>query len=642
MTKESEATESAPSGNAMATSLALGAAVQNERVAAKAEAFLEEQTAVVRLQKEQMQEEADIHRWSLRIRHISDVMKVAFELSVAFIVLALAVGISAAIWNAANDTGVAIQAFSVPPDMAAKGITGEVVAAKLLDRLSSLQAQTASNRAPSSYANNWGNDIKVQIPDTGVSIGELNRYLRSWLGHGTHISGEIYRTNSGIAVTARAGSDTSPTFQGKEADLDNLIQQAAEAVYRSTQPYRFAVYLDSHNRVAEARMIYDQLLVTGSRDDRAWAYIGLDNQLLVKGDYAGGTADLLRAIAIDPQLYLAYENLANNESTLQHDERQLAFEKEAIEIGESGANSSMDPANIEVRILQDKAGLVSTLGDFDAEIGYDRSIEKLPDRSSLENAYEGDVGACGALHDAGCVEAALQALPPVSNPLVMIGRTANQQFANVLMEKWQLANKESSSILLSIAKLGSQAQIFLTRSEYPFVAFIDANLGDFKGAHATIDKTPADCVACLRLRGRIDALEHRWAAADYWFRRAVAAAPSVPFGYTDWGQMLLMKHDADGAIAQFTQAQAKGPHYADPLEMWGEALMLKNRSDLALAKFAEADRYAPNWGRLHLKWGEALLYSGNAVLAKKQFARAAQLDMPPNEERELSQVSTSR
>jgi hypothetical protein len=330
-----EEAENAGGTSAAAISMALGAAAQNERVAAKAEAFLEEQTAVLRLQKEQMQEEADIHRWSLRIRHFSDVMKVAFELSVAFIVLALAVGIGAAIWNAARNKGVVIEAFSVSPDLAARGLTGEVIAAKLLDRLSSLQAQTNSNRAPSSYANNWGNDIKVQIPDTGVSIGEFNRYLRSWLGHETHISGEIYRTDSGIAVTARAGSDTSPTFQGKEADLDKLIQQAAEAVYRSTQPYRYAVYLDAHDRAADAKAIYEQLLVNGSAEDRAWAYVGLDNQLVTKGGFAGGTTDLRRSIAIEPQLLLAYENMTNNEGTLQHDEQALIASKQAVAVGQA-------------------------------------------------------------------------------------------------------------------------------------------------------------------------------------------------------------------------------------------------------------------------------------------------------------------
>ena len=54
--------------------------------------------------------------------------------------------------------------------------------------------------------------------------------------------------------------------------------------------------------------------------------------------------------------------------------------------------------------------------------------------------------------------------------------------------------------------VGRQGQVFLQHTEYPFLAFTDGNLGDFKGAHATIDKTPADCVVCLRLRGRINAL----------------------------------------------------------------------------------------------------------------------------------------
>ena len=72
--------------------------------------------------------------------------------------------------------------------MAARGLTGQVVAARLLDRLSQMQTETVSNRAASSYANNWGDDIKVEIPETGVSIGQLYDYLRRWLGHETRIS----------------------------------------------------------------------------------------------------------------------------------------------------------------------------------------------------------------------------------------------------------------------------------------------------------------------------------------------------------------------------------------------------------------------------------------------------------------------
>jgi len=157
-------------------------------------------------------------------------------------------------------------------------------------------------------------------------------------------------------------------------------------------------------------------------------------------------------------------------------------------------------------------------------------------------------------------------------------------------------------------------------------------------AHRHADTMPADCYACLDAHGVLAATERNWGAADWWFARAVAAAPSIPFAYAEWGQSLLARGRADEAIAKFTMANVKGPHFADALEGWGEALMVKNQSHLALAKFAEAEKYAPNWGRLHLKWAKALAFSGDKDEAKAQFARAAALDLTPSEKSELAKV----
>jgi tetratricopeptide (TPR) repeat protein len=176
---------------------------------------------------------------------------------------------------------------------------------------------------------------------------------------------------------------------------------------------------------------------------------------------------------------------------------------------------------------------------------------------------------------------------------------------------------------------------FLPTTTDPLLAYAEAKLGHIAAAEARIAATPADCDPCLRARARIAALEGQNARADWWFDRAARAAPSIPFAYADWGQALLGRGDADGAIAKFTLANKKGPHFADPLEMWGEAFMAKNRSDLALAKFTEAEKYAPNWGRLHLKWGEALFYAGKKDDARKQFAQAASLDLTQAEKAEL-------
>ena len=163
--------------------------------------------------------------------------------------------------------------------------------------------------------------------------------------------------------------------------------------------------------------------------------------------------------------------------------------------------------------------------------------------------------------------------------------------------------------------LGFSAEILRERLTWPYAAYAMAKLGDFKGAHALIDKTPTDCFVCVRTRGDIDAAQKNWGGADYWFANAVHQAPSIPLGYFDWGKLLLAKGDLDGAIAKFAAAHDKGPHFADPLEMWGEALIAKNRSDLALAKFAEADTIRAQLGPPASQMGRG------AALVRRQTRR---------------------
>ena len=173
----------------------------------------------------------------------------------------------------------------------------------------------------------------------------------------------------------------------------------------------------------------------------------------------------------------------------------------------------------------------------------------------------------------------------------------------------------------------------------PFLALAHARLGDFAAAERAIAPTPGDCYPCLIARARIAGLAGQRARAAYWFAKADAAGPSLPFASEAEGRALLDRGQSDQAIAEFTVANRRGPHFADPLEGWGEALVAENRSRQALAKFEEAEKYAPNWGRLHLKWGEALVYAGKSADAKAQFARAAALDLTPAEKSELAKAS---
>jgi tetratricopeptide (TPR) repeat protein len=243
------------------------------------------------------------------------------------------------------------------------------------------------------------------------------------------------------------------------------------------------------------------------------------------------------------------------------------------------------------------------------------------------------------LHDGGCFRDVVAGLPTVPDESIAhLAREGATQVADSGLERWLDIVAIEPWMKARFAKLGVRGSIFLVRNELPLVALAHAKLGDLKAAHAAIDRTPLDCVSCLRSRGNIDAQEGHWRGAQYWLKRAVAGSPSLPFAYRDWGAALLREGRYDDAIAKLTLANEKGPHFADPLEMWGEALIREDRSDLALEKFAEADKYAPNWGRLHLKWGEALLWSGKRDDAQKQFAIARGLDLTPSEESQLARV----
>ncbi|HXC56082.1 MAG TPA: hypothetical protein VNU97_12365 [Rhizomicrobium sp.] len=604
----------------------------------RADAFLEQQTHLARLQVAREAREEKLRGWAQFVEYASAVMKLAFEFVVALIVIAVAVALGAAVWSASHDNGLVVEAFSVPPDLEQRGLTGEVVAGKVLDRLSDLQAQTNSNRASASYVNNWGNDIKVQIPETGVSIGQFYRYLAAWLGNETHISGEIYRDAQGLAVTARVAGAPAATVHGADAALDTLIRQAAEAVYKSTQPYRYAVYLDAHNRVPEAQAIYQSLLNGGALEDRAWAYIGLASEHAATGDFAGGDVLLKRAIAIKPDVLLPYDNLANNEGTLQHDEQALFWLRQALALEARGRDTSMAMADFTVHELQDQSSLVQSFGDFLAAQRVNGQILALPDRSSWENARDNDLGLCAALHDAVCFDALLAALPQTHDSNAALNRLFNSQLGEVLLGRSSEALALGDEIVPMLSKLGPVAAIFITRNENTIVATADAERGDFKSAQALVDAMPMDCAVCLRVRGRVAMLRGDRRAAEAWFVRAAAFAPSIPQVFTDWGEMRLRLGDPGGAIAKLAIANQQGPRFADPLEMWGEALIAQNRSDLALAKFTEAARNAPNWGRLHLKWGEALLWSGDKAGAQAQFAIAATLDLSPADKMMLAHV----
>ena len=628
--------------------MALNAAMSG--ASEEARTLLRKQAQLVDLQIEELRREDKLRHWSLRIRHVSDLMKLTFELSMATIVLALAVLIGTAIWRAAHDHSLVIESFSVPADMATRGITGQAVAAQLQDKLTAMQNETDSARPADSYTNNWGSDIKVQIPDTGVSVGEFYRMLAAWFGHQTHISGEIYRTPGGLAVTVRARGDSGDTIQGSERDLDALMQKAAESVYARTQAFRYASYLGGHPALNKGQVdqILQKLAESGSPRDRIWAYMGIGTHAEFS-DPLHAPEIQARAIPLAPRFALPYQNISAEDSGLGHDEMALAAGQKAVDLLANG-DGEMSVRASTISLPSGRAAVAELTGDYDEAERRNVETTLVPDYAHIAEFARWSMADDRALlHETGAARNAWNSLPV---PNVRIGAVNYGIFEIGFLydlKDWKAVIEKTARFESFLKKTGNTppytpafAPVTLSRRIWPYTAAALAHSGDMKGALALIAKTPLDCDLCVRMRGNIAALNHDWNGAEHWFAMVSSRTPSIPFADSDWGAMLMARGDLDGAIAKFKSANGKGPHFADPLEMWGEAFIAKNRSDLALAKFEEADKYAPNWGRLHLKWGEALSWSGDKPGAAKQFAQAAHLGLTAAEKAERTAMRAAR
>jgi len=614
--------------------------------------LIDKQSAIADLQIEDMRREDKLRHWSLWVRHTSDVMKLTFELALALIVVAIVALICTTIWQAEHDNSLVIEAFSVPPDMAARGLTGEAIAAQVQDKLARLQDATDTSRPANSYAGNWGDDVKVQIPDTGMSIGEFYRLLVSWFGHQSRISGEVFRTPQGLAIAVRTTSQAGDIARGTDTNMDALVEKAAEAIYARTQPYRYANYLVSVAPAvnsARARAIWEQLALTGAPLDKAWSYMALGT-FLERTDPLRAPDVQRKAIPVVADFALAYQNIAGEEQNVGHDEAALRAWRKDIGILSDGNGGMTDTAR-NVSLPAARAAEMDLQGDFSQAQSEYEIAAGLPDYAGIGRiGRRTEVYDAASLHDyARAAQLSSQLPKPVfPQPLqyflqTLVDISDVRIFASVHDWAAVLAKRADLEILLGPERKPPFTQPFadqtLSRQVWPYAARTLAHLGKMPVALALIAKTPRDCYLCVRVRGELDAMRDNWKGAAYWFTEATAQAPSIPFAYTDWGAMLLAKGDPNGAIAKFKLANQKGPHFADPLEMWGEALIAKNRSDLALAKFEEADKYAPNWGRLHLKWGEALWWSGDKTGAQKQFAVASGLDLKSSEKSELARIS---
>nr|QQZ49170.1 hypothetical protein JKL49_18805 [Phenylobacterium glaciei] len=175
--------------------------------------------------------------------------------------VAVAGALAAMAWQASRSDGLVVEAFSAPPALVSRGATGEVVARGVLDRLGELD-RAANSLQSVRIADAWTQDTKIEVAQTGVSLDDVQRLLRRWLGHETYLTGEVVQTATGVRITARTGVGRTVTAEGSAEQLPELARQTGEALFRQARPVQYAEFLVREGRWTEAKPLLAQVLQT--------------------------------------------------------------------------------------------------------------------------------------------------------------------------------------------------------------------------------------------------------------------------------------------------------------------------------------------------------------------------------------------
>ena len=546
-------------------------------------------------------------------------IKAVRDLSIAATVFLLLAAVGAMVWSARQANEVVLQAFVVPPERAAEGLTGEAVAGELLDRMGAIQTKAeASTVFSKTEARGEGETVRVEIPQTGVSLGEVERYLRQRLGRQTIVSGALRRRGDRLLLTVRASGSPGRTLEGTEAELPALLQTAAEAVLQDTQPLRLTGYLVGEKRFAEAEAVLRPLLASGPNEERSQAYMAMTTIFFSSQRLEEARSAVRQAVRLNRSgASLAYLGAAEG-ALGRHEASLSAITSARAAFRRPGGGDALSPV---VRETADPVMLQWMQGytrDYTDAVKNNQNAAAIAARLGDEQSRR------FSLWNAAQYAAAGRDLPLARRLSADLPRTEETLLNRNFLEFETAAALEDWPSAL-------RASLAIPNDGPPEFVALDARYLALSGRMPEAAELAAglrnDCYPCLIVRGELAAWSGDAPASDRWFAEAVRQGPSLPSAHSAWGQARLARGDLPGAIRMFREAQARGPRWADPLKFEGDALARQGDHRAALRRYEAALDRAPNWGGAHLAAGRALAALRRPQQATEAWRRALRLDL---------------
>jgi hypothetical protein len=203
----------------------LDAAQADPELRPHAAAFFDAQTRLIADQRHHLH----IQLRQLHLRTLGEAFKVALQGLVALAVVGLIVGVVLEVRAAVSDHGLVVDGFTAPPALAARGLTGEALADDFLGRMAAIRRQSNAKSVTltDDVRSGGGEALKVELPETGLSFDQVDRFLHGWLGHARRLNGRVRETAPGqVAVDIDLSGADPISVEGSMAELDSLLPLA--------------------------------------------------------------------------------------------------------------------------------------------------------------------------------------------------------------------------------------------------------------------------------------------------------------------------------------------------------------------------------------------------------------------------------
>jgi tetratricopeptide (TPR) repeat protein len=587
--------------------------------------LIEAQTAAVAMQNRLTEADLGHRGWQVRTERVTAMLRLLLAVAGA----AILAGTLALIWSASRSRNVVIEPFDVPPALARQGLDGRVVAGRVLDTLSAVQAATRAPGAQRRVSGAWSGDIAVKVPQTGVSIGEIDRLLRRLLGSDTHISGDIVDLGGGrLALTVRGDGVAAKTFEGPPSELPATTARAAEYAFGEAEPLRLIRFLYQNGRSPEAEGVLARYYPRAPADQKPDLLNMWGNVMwgLRRPDEA---AERFRmALALKPTRWGSRSNLVGVLMVAGREQDTPGVMAEARRAA-AAAPGSEKPKADEFQYF------TIPVEDWGRNLaGYEASAAQV--QGGIFGSIAGPMMAYAAarLHDYGGARRHLLESDPddrttIAHSMLVAGLRAIEHGEperavaplQGYYRMWQADEQVYGQINDAPCWLAHALGVTGRRAEAEAVI---AGTGRYMYCYAAR-------AAALESAGDRRGADAAWAAT-------VALAPSLPFPYHSHGVALLGRGDMAGAVTRFAAAHRRGPRWADPLKYWGDALYRQGSHRQAIRKYEAAAERAPRWGALHIEWGQALWRQGEREEARAKLRAAARMDLSAADRARLRRI----